>query len=487
VNGCKNEDRMIIPQKGKPRDVILETLKKYKAGDLDWRSGKIFGYIYDPGEKVRQLINAAYTLFLSENALDPTAYPSLLRLENEVVRMTANLLQGDPAVVGNFTSGGTESILLAVKTARDMMRARKPSITAPEMVFPLSAHASFYKAGHYLGVKPVVVPVHGDSFEADVRAMADAVNENTILLAASAPGYAHGVIDPIEAIGRLALEKKCLFHVDACVGGIHLAYMRKMGTSVKKFDFSVPGVSSISVDLHKYGYAAKGASVILYRHHDIRRFQMFACSRWTGYSVINPTAAGSKSGGPLAAAWAVLNYLGDEGYQQIVGDTMAATRTLVDGINRIDGLRVLGKPDMCLLAFAAEDPDMDVFHLADRLKQAGWYIQPQFARGNAPSSLHMTVTRRSARRVTEFLGVLERTVTALAKEPPAPFRPDITEKIETMATDEAPESYLRLARSAGISLEQPPQDMAPVNRLLESLPPHVAEHVLTVYLNQLMK
>ena len=197
---------MNIPEKGMARESIMETLRSYKGGDLDWQSGRVMGYIYEAGEKAKDIINEAYTMYLSENALDPTSFPSLLRIENEIVRMIANLLRGDANVVGNFTSGGTESLILAVKTARDYMRFKKPEIKEPEMVLPITAHSSFYKAAHYLCVKPVTIPVLDGTYKTDMAAMRAAINKNTILLVGSAPGYAHGVVDPIEDIAHLAKE-----------------------------------------------------------------------------------------------------------------------------------------------------------------------------------------------------------------------------------------------------------------------------------------
>ena len=202
---------MKIPDKGLKKGDVFKALKSYKGQDPDWKSGRVLGYIYYPGDKAQDVIDEAYTMYLTENALDPTTFPSTLRLENEVVGMVAHLLRGDKNVVGNFTSGGTESLILAVKTARDHARATQPHIKEPEMVLPVTAHASFYKAAHYLNVKPVVTPVHDDSFLADVDAMRDAITDNTVLLVGSAPGYAHGVVDPISEIEKLAL--KTIFYV----------------------------------------------------------------------------------------------------------------------------------------------------------------------------------------------------------------------------------------------------------------------------------
>ncbi len=477
---------MRIPDKGLSKDEILSTLENYKQPDLDWKGGRVFGYIYDPGEEVTDLIHRAYTAYLSENALDPLTFPSLLRLENEVVAMVADLLDADRQVVGNFTSGGTESLILAVKTARDYARTARPHIREPEMVLPVTGHASLFKAAHYLGIKPVVTPVKDASFRADVAAMRAAITDNTILLVGSAPSYAHGVVDPIPEIAALAQEKGVLCHVDACVGGIHLSYMRRLGYSVPEFNLNVPGVTSISVDLHKYGYAAKGASIVLYRDKALRRHQMFACSRWTGYTVINPAITSSKSGGPMAAAWATMRFLGHEGYSRIVREVMAATELLVDGVGAIEGIRVLGKPDMCMFAIASEDERVNVYRLADRMKEKGWYLQPQFARANSPSNLHVSLNRSTVPRAEAMLADLKRTVAEMREENIDRETQDLRSAIAKLSIDFDEASFFNLAAMAGVAGDSLPEQMERVNQLLEALPYDVSEFMLVEYLNNLM-
>jgi len=478
---------MKIPPKGLSKEEIFQTLQGYKSTDLDWKSGRVFGYIYDPGKKVHDVINEAYTLYLSENGLDPLSFPSLLRLENEVVSMTANLLDCNSEVVGNFTSGGTESLILAVKTSRDYSRSLKPHIKAPEMVLPITAHASLFKAAHYLGIKTVVTPVHDDTFQADVAAMRAAVTDNTILLVGSAPSYAHGVVDPIADIAALAREKGLLCHVDACVGGIHLSYMRKLGHDVPDFDLNVPGVTSLSVDLHKYGYAAKGASIILYKNKDLRRFQFWACSRWTGYTVVNPAVTSSKSGGPMAAAWAVLRYMGDNGYQEIVAEVMRATQKLIAGIGGIDGLRVLGQPNMCMFALASTTEKINVYRLADKMKDKGWYLQPQFARDNSPANLHISLNRSTVPQAEALLKALEETVAEMKQEEADPETRQLQAELEKLALKFDEETFFKLAAMAGVTGVAPPEKMEKVNMLLEALPYDVSEFMLTEYLNNMMQ
>jgi glutamate/tyrosine decarboxylase-like PLP-dependent enzyme len=475
-----------IPPKGKTKEEIFQTLESYKGDDLDWKSGRVMGYVYDPGENARDVINRAYTMYLSENALDPLTYPSLLRLENEVVAMTASLLNSPSGVVGNFTSGGTESLMLAVKTARDHARATKPHIKEPEIVLPITSHSSLFKAAHYLGVKPVITKVQDDSFKADVAAMQAAVTDNTILLVGSAPGFAHGVVDPIPEIAALAQEKDLLCHVDACVGGIHLSYMRKLGFDVPDFDLNIPGVTSLSTDLNKYGYAARGASIVLYKNKDLRRHQIWACSRWTGYTVINPTVTSSKSGGPMAAAWAVLNYLGDEGYMEIVREVMAATQKVIDGINRIDGVRILGKPDMCMFALASDSDKINVYRLADEMKLKGWLLQPQFARENSPANLHISLNRSTVPQAEAFLEVFDETIEEMKQQEVDDDTSSLYAELDKLSINYDEASFFKLAEMVGVTADQLPHRMEKINKLLEVLPYDVSEFMLVEFLNNLM-
>ena len=242
---------MKMPAQGMNREKIFETLEAYRADDLKWREGRAFGLVFDAGPEVMSIGKDAYNAFLTENGMDFSAFQSLIRIENELVAMTAAHLRGDDQVVGNFTSGGTESIILAVKTARDYFRIKRPDIKAPEMILPTSGHAAFHKAAHYLDVKVVPVPVDPQTFKADVNLVRQAITPNTIMIIGSAPSYAHGVVDPIQELGQLALDHGLWMHTDACMGGFMLPYFRRLGEPVPDFDFSVPGVSSISADLHK--------------------------------------------------------------------------------------------------------------------------------------------------------------------------------------------------------------------------------------------
>jgi len=474
---------MKIPEKGSTRDEIFAALDDFRAQDVPWKSGRAWGFVYDPGDDVRSVGKDAFNSFMSENALDPTSFPSLLRLENDLVAMGAAHLNGDENVAGSFTSGGTESIILAVKAAREYAKVHRPDITEPEIVAPVTAHAAFHKAAHYLGIKLVPTVVDEDSFRADVEAMADAVTSNTILLVGSAASYAHGVIDPIEEIGQLALEKDILFHVDGCIGGFILPYLRRLGADVPAFDFSVPGVTSISMDLHKYAYTPKGASLVLYRDAELRRHQIFACAEWSGYSVVNPTVQSTKSGGPLAAAWAVLQYVGDDEYLNMAAPLLEAQTGLQEGIGRIPELRVLGKPDMPLIAFTSDE--VSVFHIADEMKERGWYVQPQLEFAGSPASIHLTVAPANVQWVEALIEDLSASVAAAKQLPSGQIAPLVTAGLAGLeAKDITAEMVSNLMSMFGGGGGLPSR-MADVNEALNAMAPEIREQLLALYVNQM--
>jgi glutamate/tyrosine decarboxylase-like PLP-dependent enzyme len=382
--------------------------------------------------------------------------------------MTASLLGGDSSVCGNMTTGGTESLLMAVKTARDWARKHRPEITSPEIVLPVTAHPAFDKAGSYFDVKMVHVPVRGD-FRADTEAMREAITDDTIMLVSSAPSYPHGVVDPIEELGAIAQEYGLLFHTDSCVGGFMLPFIRDLGYDVPPFDFSVPGVTSMSADLHKFGYAAKPASVVLYRTPDLRREQMFVAINWPGGIYPSPTMTGTRAGGPIAAAWALMNYLGEEGYRDIARTVMETTLYLQTGINAIPGLNVLSDPEMSVFAIGSET--LDVYQLADELELRGWHLDRQ----HFPACLHMTVNYMHAAFREEFLNDLA-VCAEIVRKPGA--RKTVTRLVVRAANAAAsalPEAWMsrimdRISSRLGGSGSGLPSRMAPMYGLIGSLP-----------------
>jgi glutamate/tyrosine decarboxylase-like PLP-dependent enzyme len=475
---------MEFAKTGMTKEAIFERLDEFRKNDIKWQEGRTYGYIFDPGEAVMAVGKAAYNAFLSENGLDFTVFPSLLRLERELAAFGARHLQGDDQVVGNFTSGGTESIILAVKAARDCYRENRPEITAPEMILPATAHAAFHKAAHYLGVKAVTVSVDPETFRADVEKVSVAITDNTIMIVGSAPSYAHGVVDPIADLAALAQKNDLWMHTDACMGGFLLPYFRRLGEPVPDFDFSVPGVDSISVDLHKYAYTPKGASLVLYRNKDLRRFQIFACSGWIGYTIVNNAVQSSKSGGPMAAAWAVINYVGDEGYLEIARKKLAAVKQITEGIGRIDGLRLLTRPDMCLISFTADD--VNVFHIIDEMNQRGWYIQPSLSFDNSPAHIHLSVSASNVGWEEELLKNLAESVQIARTMPAGELTGLIKGSLEGVDLSAiSDKDIMEMMATAGITDGALPSRMADINGVLDALPAQVREKVLTAFVNDM--
>jgi glutamate/tyrosine decarboxylase-like PLP-dependent enzyme len=474
---------MTFPQTGRSSNAILSDLEGMKAHDVRWSEGRVFAYVYDAGPEAMDLLKRAYMAFLTENGLDPTSFPSCLELEREVIAMALDLHNAPPGAKGSFTSGGTESILLSVKTARDHARATRPDVTAPELLLPETAHPAFFKACAYFDIKPVVVPVDPDLFTAIPDAMAEAVTSQTIMMVGSAPSYAHGVVDPIAEMGAVAAAKGILFHVDCCVGGMYLPFARELGADVPPFDLSTPGVTQMSMDFHKWGYAAKGASCILYRDGALRRHQMFAWSGWTGYTVVNPTVLSTKSGGPIAATWAILNYLGKDGYLALARKTQAAAAKICAAVERIPGLRILGRPPGNLLAFASDT--FDVFALADAMKAKGWFLQPQFGYGPSPANLHLSIGASNAPHIEAMLHDLEAEAARLSADPqyrPAPPPPDQIAALAAMPAADLLDSMEGLFNGADGDL---PQEMRPINAMMNAMPFQARDQVLVEYMNRL--
>ncbi len=408
----KKNNRGYFPKKGIARDKIFSEMNHARRADVGWENGQSWGLVYQAGKEVDQIIRETYTLFSHGNALDPKAFPSLKKFETEIVAKTASLLNGEDETVGTVTSGGSESLLMAVKASRDQARSKRPEITEPEIIIPASAHPALDKAAHYLGVKAVRTPLD-ENFQADMDALRGSINKNTILLVGSAPAYPHGVVDPIKEMGELALEKKINLHVDACLGGFVLPFLERLNYQVPPFDFRVPGITSISVDLHKYGYSAKGASVILYRYPELRRHQFFVLTDWPGGLFGSTSVTGTRPGGPIAAAWAVLNYLGEEGYMRLTKEVMETTRVLKEGIEKTGKLEILGSPVMSV--FAVGSNQLDVYTLADLMAEKGW----QLGRQQLPAALHFIVTPPHTKVRENFLADLEESIPRVEEGPEA--------------------------------------------------------------------
>lgn len=405
-------ERASIPTQGRDHQDILTTMEGFRRGDADWKDGRTWSLVYYAGEKHHELLKKAHHLFFTENALNPMAFKSLKRMEAEVVQMTAGMLHAGPDACGTMTTGGTESILMAVKAARDRARAERPWIDRPEIVAPRTIHVAFEKAAHYFGLRVRHADI-GPDYRVDVASLERLVSRRTVLIAASAPQYPHGVVDPIEAIGAFAAARRIPFHVDACVGGFVLPWVDKLGYPLRPFDFRVPGVTSMSADLHKYGFAAKGASVVVYRDMSYLTHQFFISTDWPGGIYASPSMTGTRAGGPIAAAWASLVAMGEEGFLDHTRRAMEAAKELQRGIESIAELTVLGPPDATLVTWSARAGAVDVYAVADQMEARGWSVDRQ----QRPASVHCTVTSNHLPIIAEYVADLRESVAYVRAHP----------------------------------------------------------------------
>ena len=471
-------------------DEVLAELTALQAGDLPTHGGATMAYVYDSGlAGLEELAAAAQAAFQWTNALDPTAFPSVARLENDLVGAAARLLGGGPGTVGTLTSGGTESCLLAVLSARETWRARGRA-GRPRLLLPVTAHAAFRKSAHLFDLDVVDVPVDPTTCRAVPAAVAAALDEQAALVVVSAPSYPHGVLDPVGEIAALAASVGVPCHVDACIGGWILPFLDDVP---EPFDLSVDGVTSLSVDLHKYGYAPKGVSVLLTATPELRHAHWFTTAGWPGYPVVNPTLAGTRPAGPMAAAWAVHRWLGDDGYRELARRTRAATVALAAGASAIEGLRVVGTPVATLVALAQDGADgVDVLNLADEMTARGWMLQPQppFAQdgGDLPPTLHLTVTGATAGRVEALLADLTEAARASAALPRPVADPDLVAAAATIDPVTLTVAEVdALLEVAGVGNGRLPERMAPVHALVSALPRPVAERLLAGVLAQVYR
>lgn len=449
---------------GKPAQEITDRLTSLRRADPPTHGGRVLSYVYDPGiPGLDDLMAEAASAFLPVNGLDPTTFTSVAALERDIVTFAREITGGDSDVVGSVTSGGTESCLLAVKSARDLWRAENTSGSRPVLIAPTTVHPAFHKACAYFDLELVQVevdPATGSVPPADLIAVVDehrAAGNAPALVVLSAPNYPLGSMDDIAVIAPAMAERAVPVHVDACVGGFVLPFYPD---PVPAWDFSVEGVRSISLDVHKYGFAPKGASVVLYRGRAHHQAQYFACVEWPGYPVVNPTMLGSRSATALAAAWAIIHRLGVEGYVQATSRTASAASDLTSVIQTIPGLRILGRPVGPLIALAA-DPDaaehVDPFLLIDALRTRGFLAQPQPAFRSIPRSAHLAITPVTADIVTELSEALISAAREVRGRPAAAADFGLLESIS----------------ETGL-----PEDQAEVMATLEAMPPTQAPAAL---------
>jgi glutamate/tyrosine decarboxylase-like PLP-dependent enzyme len=387
-----------LPKQGSSQQEVIERLRGLQVNDGDYHNARTWGLIYNAGPDVDAMLHAAADEVLLENALNPLVFPSLREMQRDVVAVSVALLHGDGDCGGTMTGGGTESIFMAVKTARDRMRAEK-GIEKGRLLVPKTAHPAFAKAAHLLDLEFAQMPL-GDDLRTHPSALDGMITPDTVLVVGSAPAYPFGMIDPIPEMAQIASDAGVPFHVDACLGGFMLPFLERLGYDIPPWDFRVQGVSSISADLHKYGFCIKGASVVLHRPKANLRHQVWQFSDWPGGIYGTQAFQGTKPAAPIGAAWAVLQFLGEEGYVAKMRETMDAVEKLKAGVAAIDGVHVWGEPDGTVLALGSHTAD--IFAIGDALNARGWH----FDRQDNPPALHLMASPRHKLVIDEFLADL---------------------------------------------------------------------------------
>ena len=391
---------MRLPEQGMTQEQLEAELVKRGANDAKWRDGKTAVYVFNAGPEVERIQKLAYTAFMSENGLGPLAFPSLAQMEKEVVSMALDLLHAPLGATGAITSGGTDSITMAIKTARDFARSKGRAVSASNIVLPQSAHLAFDKAAHLMDIEIRRIPLKTDgSYEADCPAMGAACDENTIMIVGSAPNFPHGIIDPIATLSDVASQKGLWLHVDACVGGYFAPFATMNGEPVPSFDFENEGVHSMSADLHKYGYAAKGASTVLFRSEELYSFMPFDMAGWSGTPMKTPTLAGTRPGGAISAAWAIMQFLGRDGYCRLQGKVCDTRKRVEIGLKKL-GFEILGSPVLGLIAF--RHPDLHAYALYGEMYARGWFTSVT----KEPPSLHLMLSPSHADVIDDYLSDL---------------------------------------------------------------------------------
>lgn len=380
------DDFTTLPAKGRSRDEIMELTKTYLGlGEFDWTKGTQSGTVYNGNPQLTELMTEVYGMAAWTNPLHPDSFPGVRKMEAEIVKMACNLFNGSSEACGTVTSGGTESIILACKAYRDYARTVK-GIENPVILCPITAHAAFDKAADLLDILIEHVPVDPITQRVNIKAMRRQISSRTCMLVGSAPQFAHGCIDDIDGISKLGVEFDIPVHVDACLGGFLITFMREAGFPLPPFDFSLPGVSSISADTHKYGYAPKGSSVILYSKPEYRHYQWFTVPDWPGGVYATTVIGGSRAGGIIAACWASLMYYGTDGYVECTRKIIDTTRHITSELRKVKGIKIVGEPEVSVVALGSDD--FNIYALSDEMKNRGWNLNAlQF-----PSSIHLCCT-----------------------------------------------------------------------------------------------
>ncbi len=494
---------MTFPEKPFSKEEIIEQLTEYEKLDADPYSGKLFTIAFEAGdEELRSLAHQASTMFMDKNILDFTEFRSTIKLQKDIIEIAKSLMHADEDAVGTFTFGGTESVFLAVKAARDRFFIKK-GFLIPELIMPVTGHPCYDKAAEYLGLKSIRVPVNPDTLEGDPEAIAKAITENTAMIVGSVPNWPFGTLDPISEFAALAAEQEIWFHVDACVGGFILPFMEKLGEPIPIFDFRIPGVSSISMDPHKYAFSSLGSSVVLFRKGFDKMLSQYANLRWPGYPIINPGVLSSRSAGPVAATWAVLHYMGEAGYLNQAQRILKARQELTEGLEKLN-FKIMGRPRSPIIAFTSEE--INLFNLSDLLMDDGWFVNPQ--RGvhdmGIPRSIHLTITPIHDKMAGKFLVDLEAAKMEVKKMPPSEVEGiargfgmimgmtagemdfealrQIMSKLEDQIDLYGPE----LLQAFGIE-DELPREMAMLNELFDAIPPEIMELLVNYVVIELFR
>jgi len=457
-----------IPQAGQPAAAIASALTDIRRLDPPVHGGKVLAYVYDAGDAAAMTAGLdALRSYAEVNALDPTTFPSVARIENDLVGWGLDLMRAPEGAAGVLTSGGTESCILAVLAARERWRRHGGQGTST-IVAADTVHPAFHKAAHLLGMDVHTVPVDRRTFRLTGTSVAAALEDlrgQVALVIASAPSYAHGVVDDVPGIAAAAADHGVPCHVDACIGGFTLAYARLGGEIPPPFDLSIEGVTSVALDLHKYGFSPKGASLLLFRDVDLRSGTYYAFSAWPGYPVVNTTLQSTKSAGPMAAAWAVAHALGHDGFIDAVRRARQATHHITRAVDEVPGLRVTADPDTTLIALTGEgDEPIDPFRLADAMRQRGWTLQPQPSMGDLPRTLHLTVQPVSLESIDGFIADLQEACEEVRGLPWLDVSADLESAFASLPD-----------LTSGDPL---PDEMAGVHALIDALPPEVRDPAL---------
>ena len=437
-------------------DEVISILESLQKEDLDPHTGKLFAYVYETGdENLRRVAIEALKRYSEKNMLDFTVFKSVIYFEKEVINYAKKLMHGDDNVVGSYTFGGTESIMLAVKAARDHFRKRRGKVDVPELLAPITIHPSFLKAADYLGLRVKRLPIVDT--KADVDAFNENISDNTALVALSAPNWPYGSIDPVKDIAEVTGEKGVWLHVDACLGGFILPFFEELGEKLPLYDFRVEGVTSISLDAHKYGYAPKGASIVLFRNPDYKKYSMFVDVSSGGYIFVNEAVLSSRPEGPLAAAYAVIKYLGDEGYRRLASKVLDARNRILEGLSRL-GFKSVGPVESSILSLYS---DVDLLGFVNNLREMGWqlHLQRGIEEYGIPDNIHLTISPIHHKVVDEFLRDAEEAL----RRPPKISGGDVARMIEEGRLDEiikAIESGELDSSAIQILLKYFPEDLA---------------------------